>query len=81
MDIPIKSVPLLLLDEILTPFNLFQLIALLLWSFDSYLMYALMLGILTIIEIILSLIELRNNLHKIRAMILFETEVRVLRFG
>jgi len=44
-------------------------------------MYALMLGTLTIIEIIVSLNELRANLFKIRQMILFETSVRVLRFG
>lgn len=40
-----------------------------------------LLGFLTIVEVTVSLLELRANLLKVRAMILFETAVHVLRFG
>jgi cation-transporting ATPase 13A3/4/5 len=48
MDVPIKSIPLLLLDEILTPFNIFQLSALALWAYDDYLNYSLLILVISI---------------------------------
>ncbi|KAM3142599.1 hypothetical protein pb186bvf_005258 [Paramecium bursaria] len=81
MDIPVKSIPGLLLDEILTPFNIFQFGAIALWSYDDYLLYAMLILALTLIQIFVELKELRANLIKIRKMILFETAVEILKDG
>ncbi|CAD8075516.1 unnamed protein product [Paramecium sonneborni] len=79
MEIPIKSIPLLLLDEILTPFNIFQLSALALWAYDDYLNYSLFILTITIIQISIELRDVRQNLFKIQKMIRFNIDVKVIR--
>lgn len=78
MDIPIKSIPGLLIEEVLTPFNIFQMFALILWGVDDYLPYAILIGSLTIIQITYELKELRENSKRIRSMILTEFQVTLI---
>lgn len=59
MDIEIKPIWELWIDEVLTPFNLFQLFAIILWAYDNYLYYALLILVLTIIQMVQSLWEMR----------------------
>ncbi|CAK80951.1 unnamed protein product (macronuclear) [Paramecium tetraurelia] len=80
MDVPIKSIPLLILDEILTPFNIFQIFALVIWAVDNYVLYAVLIFVLTLFQMIMQLREIRANLFKIRNMILFSTTVKVCQF-
>ncbi|CAD8086125.1 unnamed protein product [Paramecium sonneborni] len=80
MDIPIKSIPLLILDEILTPFNVFQIFALVVWAVDDYVLYAVLIFVLTFMQMLMQLREIRANLFKIRNMILFNTIVKVCQF-
>jgi cation-transporting ATPase 13A3/4/5 len=49
LDIGEKSIFTLLIDEVLSPFNIFQIFALSLWMYDSYMFYALLILFLTII--------------------------------
>ncbi|CAK79482.1 unnamed protein product (macronuclear) [Paramecium tetraurelia] len=79
MEIPIKPIPLLLLDEILTPFNIFQFSALALWAYDDYLNYSLFILAITIIQIGIELRDVRQNLQKIQKMIRFNVDVKVIR--
>lgn len=79
MDIPIKPIPLLLLDEILTPFNIFQFAAIALWSYDDYLEYAMLILFLTLLQIAFALKDLRDSLLKIRSMIRMEDHIVVER--
>ncbi|CAD8065143.1 unnamed protein product [Paramecium primaurelia] len=79
MEIPIKPIPLLLLDEILTPFNIFQFSALALWAYDDYLNYSLFILAITIIQIGIELRDVRQNLLKIQRMIRFNVNVKVIR--
>ncbi|CAD8087978.1 unnamed protein product [Paramecium sonneborni] len=79
MEVPIKPIPLLLLDEILTPFNIFQFSALALWAYDDYLNYSLFILVITIIQISIELRDVRKNLFKIQKMIRFNVDVKVIR--
>lgn len=55
MDIKVKSSFQLLIDEILTPFNVFQFCTFGLWCYDGYLWYAMLLLVLTLIQIMVEL--------------------------
>jgi len=52
-----------------------------LWAYDDYLGYSIFILILTLIQIAFALKDLRESLLKIRNMILFTTEVDVIRHG
>lgn len=81
IDIPVKSIPHLLLDEILTPFNIFQFAALALWGFDDYLAYSLLILFITLIQIGYALKDLQDSLYKLRNMIYFKAKVFAFRNG
>ncbi|CAD8093684.1 unnamed protein product [Paramecium sonneborni] len=69
----------ILLNEILSPFNIFQLFSFIVWSLDDYYLYAILIAILTIIQIVITLYDLEKQNHKIREMIYYENAVIVHR--
>jgi cation-transporting ATPase 13A3/4/5 len=48
MDLPVQSIGSLLIEEVLSPFNVFQVFALALWAYDDYAMYACLIGVITL---------------------------------
>lgn len=79
MDVQVKSIPDLLVDEILHPFVMFQLFGVVLWMIDGFRYYATAVIILTIISVATSLHDTRKNLKSIRKMALYEIPVKVFR--
>ena len=76
-----KSIPRLLIEEILNPFYLFQIAAMFLWFFDGYVAYACCILVISIGSAITSLVETITNLRSIRKMAHYTCKVKVMRNG
>ena len=81
IDIEEKSLGVLLVDEVLHPFYIFQIASLILWSMDEYYYYAACIFIISVVSITTTLIETRATMRKLREVSRFECDVRVLRNG
>eukprot|EP00762_Andalucia_godoyi_P003734 ANDGO_08631.mRNA.1 putative cation-transporting ATPase C1672.11c len=79
IEVPIKSIPKLLVEEVLHPFFVFQLFAVVLWLYDTYTVYALTILFLAITSAIVSLVETRSNMKRLSRMARFDDEVLALR--
>jgi cation-transporting ATPase 13A2 len=81
IDMEQKSIPQLLVDEVLHPFYMFQLASLLLWSLDEYYAYAACIFVMSVGSITTTLIDTRTTMRRLREMSRFECNVRILRNG
>eukprot|EP00762_Andalucia_godoyi_P007791 ANDGO_01770.mRNA.1 putative cation-transporting ATPase C1672.11c len=81
VDVPLKSIPALLIDEVLHPFYVFQLLAIAFWIIDDYIVYACAILVTSAVSIGTTLWETRKNLKKLQDMARFECNVSVLREG
>ncbi|KAL9123309.1 MAG: hypothetical protein Q9187_000148 [Circinaria calcarea] len=81
IDIQEKSVPQLLIDEVIHPFYIFQVASLILWSLDEYYYYAACIFLISVVSITTTLLETRTTLKRLREISRFECDVRVLRNG
>ncbi|PWN25160.1 hypothetical protein BDZ90DRAFT_281756 [Jaminaea rosea] len=81
IEIEDKGVVGLLVDEVLHPFYMFQIVSIGLWSIDNYYYYAVCIAIISLASIITTLIETRHTVARMREMSRFNTPVRVLREG
>lgn len=79
LNIKIDSVLVLLQKEFTDPFYMFQLFSIVLWLFNDYVNYALIILIVTIISIYISIQETRKNLVTIQDMAKFEIELNIFR--
>lgn len=77
--IPEPSTLSLLFTEILHPFYIFQLLSILLWSLDSYYIYASCILAISIVSTTISLIETKRNMKRLRDLSHFSCQVHVLR--
>ena len=81
IEIQAKSTWQLLVDEVLHPFYMFQIVSIILWSFDDYYYYAFCIAVISLASIITTLLETRQTVNRMREMSRFTCEVRVLREG
>ncbi|EMR10858.1 hypothetical protein PNEG_01004 [Pneumocystis murina B123] len=81
IDIQENSVIRLLVNEILHYFYIFQLFSIILWMSDTYYYYATCILIITIVNIIVSLVKTKKNIRSFRLMSRYVTNVNVLRDG
>ncbi|KAK9453672.1 hypothetical protein V1511DRAFT_462087 [Dipodascopsis uninucleata] len=81
IEIEDKSIPKLLIEEVLHPFYIFQLFSMVLWSLDEYYYYASCILAISVISIINTLVETKSNMRRLREISKFECNVRVLRDG
>lgn len=68
MEIPIPSYPQLFVKEILNPFFVFQVYSVLLWCYEEYYAFAIVICTVTTVSSVINLITIRENLMKIREM-------------
>lgn len=59
IDVPVKSIPHMLFVEILNPFYVIQLLAILLWYNFEYEIYATFILVTSLISIVISLVQTR----------------------
>jgi len=81
IDIEGKSTAGLLVDEVLHPFYMFQVVSIMLWSVDDYYYYAACIAIISAASIITTLVETKRTIERMREMSKFSCEVKVLREG
>ncbi|EPQ27111.1 uncharacterized protein PFL1_05393 [Pseudozyma flocculosa PF-1] len=81
IDIEARSTWTLLIDEVLHPFYMFQIVSIILWSFDNYYYYAFCIAVISLASIVTTLVETRQTVNRMREMSRFTCEVRVLREG
>ncbi|CAD6973738.1 unnamed protein product [Tilletia controversa] len=81
VDIAARSTWDLLVDEVLHPFYMFQIVSIILWSFDDYYYYAFCILIISAVSITTTLVETKQTVARMREMSRFECEVRVWRGG
>lgn len=66
--IPNKSTIKILIDEVLSPFYLFQAFSVTLWLIESYTYYAIVILLSSLISIVISLREMKTNFKRLREM-------------
>ncbi|GAC97982.1 hypothetical protein PHSY_005570 [Pseudozyma hubeiensis SY62] len=81
IEIQAKSTWQLLVDEVLHPFYMFQIVSIILWSFDNYYYYAFCIAVISLVSIFTTLLETRQTVNRMREMSRFSCDVRVLREG
>lgn len=81
IDIAAKSTWALLVDEVLHPFYMFQIVSIVLWSVDDYYYYALCIAVISFASIITTLIETKSTVERMREMSRFSCPVTALRNG
>ena len=77
--IPRKSIPRLLIDEVLNPFYLFQVFSVILWFTDGYVKYACCILFISLAGVSENLYETTSSINSIRKMAKYECKVRVRR--
>jgi hypothetical protein len=66
--VPRKSLPGLLVDEVLNPFYLFQVFSMCLWFWDGYVNYAICILVISLAGVIENLYETVHNINSIRKL-------------
>lgn len=78
-EIEIKPVYKTFVEEILTPFYIFQVFSIIVWCVEEYYYYSGFIVLSSVISIVVTLIETRANQFKLQKMSKFETKVNVFR--
>ncbi|KAJ1344961.1 hypothetical protein BSLG_000476 [Batrachochytrium salamandrivorans] len=81
INIQEKSTFRLLIDEVLHPFFIFQIASIILWCLDSYYQYAICIFVISTTSAIVTLIETKGTLRRIRELSRFSCQVRYWRDG
>lgn len=70
--VPRKSIPRLLIDEVLNPFYLFQVFSVILWFWDGYISYSICILVISLAGVIENLYSTVHNINDIRRLAKFE---------
>ncbi|XP_075462086.1 polyamine-transporting ATPase 13A2 isoform X2 [Ascaphus truei] len=79
IDVPVKSYWILLIDEVLNPFYIFQVFSIVLWLYDGYYYYAGCILFISVVSIGLSLYETRKQRVTLRNMVKVAVSLTVRR--
>jgi P-type E1-E2 ATPase len=81
IKVPVKSIPRILIQEVLNPFYIFQIFSITLWYWDEYWSYATCILVVSVMSISYSLYQTRTNLANISKMAKYTCTVNVMRSG
>ncbi|KAM0753330.1 hypothetical protein T439DRAFT_299617 [Meredithblackwellia eburnea MCA 4105] len=81
IEVASRSMGSLLIDEVLHPFYVFQVLSIILWSFDDYYYYAFAIAVISVVSVGTTLVETKNNIERMREMSRFNCGTRILRNG
>ncbi|KAJ3129220.1 hypothetical protein HK098_002204 [Nowakowskiella sp. JEL0407] len=79
IDIKEKSDFTLMVEEVLHPFFVFQIASIILWSMDDYYYYATCIFVVSVASMLITLIETKQTMKKLREMSRFTCDVFALR--
>ncbi|KRX08170.1 P-type ATPase, cytoplasmic domain N [Pseudocohnilembus persalinus] len=78
-NIPPKSTFKIFIDEILSPFYMFQVFSVILWYLELYYYYSTVILLTSLLSIYVTLKEAKTNYQKLKEMSHYETQVTVFR--
>jgi cation-transporting ATPase 13A2 len=81
IDVPIKPIHRIFIEEVLDPFYIFQLFAVILWFYEFYIYYAICIVLISGVSIFINLRETRRNLTNLHNMVKFSGSVRFCHQG
>eukprot|EP00826_Nyctotherus_ovalis_P018309 TRINITY_DN15468_c0_g1_i13.p1 TRINITY_DN15468_c0_g1~~TRINITY_DN15468_c0_g1_i13.p1 ORF type:complete len:957 (-),score=308.46 TRINITY_DN15468_c0_g1_i13:525-3395(-) len=81
IDVPYKGVWGIFVDEVLSPFYIFQVASVVLWVIDEYYFYSASIFIMSFVSVLMEIAETRANILNVRAMSAYECPVNVLRWS
>ncbi len=81
IDIEEKTLTSLVLEQIVHPFNVFQVVSVIIWCCEEYMLYALCIFLMSICSFIMTVIETRRSNSKIRKIARYTYPVSILRSG
>jgi cation-transporting P-type ATPase 13A2 len=70
-----------LISEVLNPFYIFQMLSVIFWFIDDYILYALCILVVSVGSVILALVETKKNHTTIKEMARYECTVQKLSAG
>ena len=79
--VPVKPYPVLLVEEILNPFYVFQVWSVTVWMLDGYVYYAICVALISVTSALISLVSTRRSLQRIRDMAYDQADICVRRNG
>lgn len=79
LDIQIASIFRLIINEVTDTFYIFQAFSVILWCIEKYIIYAVIIVILTLISITISVYETKSNLLNIQSMAKYSCKIEVYR--
>jgi len=79
VKVPVKPYLVLLVEEVLNPFYVFQAWSVTVWMLDEYVYYAMCVAIISLTSALISLVSTRRSLQRISDMAYHQARVRVLR--
>jgi hypothetical protein len=77
--IPSASIPTLLFHEVLNPFYLFQIAAMGLWFWDGYILYAIIILVLSLLSVIAEIYDIVVNIREVKRIAKYECKMQVKR--
>ncbi|KJH52818.1 IC domain protein, HAD ATPase, P-type family [Dictyocaulus viviparus] len=81
IEIQLRSIPMLLFMEAISPFYIFQIFSVTVWYNDEYCYYASVIVIMSVCSIVMDVIQTRGQEKRLRAMVHSSSEVEVIRNG
>jgi predicted P-type ATPase len=81
IDVPVKPYHVLLVEEVLHPFYIFQLVSVVFWIVEQYYYYAGAVFLISCVSVIISLLQTRRHLQQIHDIAFSSTTVTVVREG
>eukprot|EP00911_Craspedida_sp_UC1_P000478 UC1_evm1s361 len=78
IDVEVKSYLRLFVDEVLSPFYIFQALAIALWCADDYYYYAICILVVSGVSLVVETVETRRNMEALRAMVAGHDVVRLV---
>lgn len=79
IEVPRKSLPRLLIDEVLNPFYIFQVLSFCLWFWDGYVSYASCILVISVLGVAQNTYETISNIQNIRRLARYECKMSVVR--
>ncbi|VDM52193.1 unnamed protein product [Angiostrongylus costaricensis] len=81
IEIKLRSIPVLLFMEVISPFYIFQIFSVTIWYSDEYCYYASVIVLMSVCSIIMDVYQTRGQEKRLRAMVHSSSEVEVVRNG
>ncbi len=81
IDVPVKSIGQLALNEVFHPFYVFQVISIILWLHDDYIVYSVVIFVMSAVSATQTIVQTRRNQKQLADVARLDLQVNVRRDG